>query len=381
MFIGREAEIGRITRALAQVAAGKPQAIFVTGEYGIGKSSLAGFIRFLAEKEYRLLGAHVFLGGATELEEVATRTVEAFVKAGAYDPTWTEAVRNGLAKYIGKQSLFGFDIHLEQLKADGPELAHGYLPLLQGLFGRTREHGTKGILLILDEINGITSNPRWSHFIKGLVDENALARPPLPLLLMVCGVQERLRDMIEQHRPVERIFDIAEIKPMDADEMKVFFTRAFASQGMNIKEEALSTLSYYGAGYPKIMHILGDAAFWIDKDGVVDEDDAFDAVLAAAEDVGRKFVDQQVLNALRSKDYRSILAKLAGSGFGLSFHKVDMTEGLSESERKKFNNFLQKMKKLGVLRGGDEAGTYVFNSRLVRLYIRFNAAEISHGQH
>ena len=44
-FIGRIDEIGRVTRSLSQVETGKPRAIFLTGEYGIGKSSLAGFMR------------------------------------------------------------------------------------------------------------------------------------------------------------------------------------------------------------------------------------------------------------------------------------------------------------------------------------------------
>jgi hypothetical protein len=303
--------------------------------------------------------------------------VESILKGGDYNATWTEATRAALAKYVGKQSLFGFSINLEALQTDGPNLSRGYLPLLGGVYQRTQELGTKGIALILDEINGITSNPPFSHFIKALVDENALARPPLPLLLMLCGVEERRREMIQNHQPVERIFDIAEIKPMDEAEMRSFFERAFASQDMTIDEEALRALIYYGAGYPKIMHILGDAAFWIDKDGKIDGEDALNAVLAAAEDVGRKFVDQQVLAALRSKDYRSILAKLARTEFDLTFHKSDLVKGLNESERKKFNNFLQKMKKLNVLKAGDEIGRYVFTSHLVRLYIRLNSAEIS----
>lgn len=377
LFVGREEEIGRITRALSQVALGKPQAVFVTGEYGIGKSSLAGFVRFLGEKEYHLFGVHVFLGGASTLEEVATKTVDAILKAGAYDPTWTEAARNALAKYVGKQGLFGFNINLEALQADGPTLSRGYLGLLNGVFQRTKEHGTKGIILILDEINGITENSQFAHFIKGLVDENALARPALPLLLMLCGVEDRRREMIQHHQPIERVFDIAEIKPMNDSEMRSFFERAFGSQEISVDADAMNIMMHYSAGYPKVMHIVGDAAFWIDKDGKISQSDALAAVLAAAEDVGRKFVDQQVLKALRSKDYRSILAKLAKTPFALSFTKSQIAEGLTDTERGKFNNFLQKMKRLGVLRAGDEMGEYVFNSRLVRLYILLNSAEIS----
>ena len=377
LFVGRENEIARITRALQQVAAGKPQAIFVTGEYGIGKSSFAGLIRFIAEKEYNIFGIHVFLGGASTVEELARKTVESILKSGAYDPTVSEAARNALAKYVGKQDLFGFSINLEALKADGPALMRGFLPLLEGVLERIKQRGTKGILLILDEINGITGNSEFAHFIKGMVDENALSQKPLPLLLMLCGVEERRREMIERHRPVERIFDIAEIEPMNSEEMRSFFTKSFQSESIELEQPALRMLMHYSAGYPKLMHILGDNAFWFDKDGRVDASDALAAVIAATEDVGRRFVDQQIVKALRSRDYRSILAKLGRSAFALSFHKSQISDGLTPTERAKFNNFLQKMKKMGVLRGGDDPGEYVFNDRLVRLYILLNSAEIS----
>jgi hypothetical protein len=53
----------------------------------------------------------------------------------------------------------------------------------------------------------------------------------------------------------------------------------------------MQLMTRYSAGFPKIMHLVGDAAFWSDQDGVVDEDDAFQAVMLAAEEVGRKYVE------------------------------------------------------------------------------------------
>jgi hypothetical protein len=378
-FVGREDEIERIKRALTQVSAGKPQAVYVSGEYGIGKSSFAGYVRFLAEKQYGLFGIHALIGGASTLEEVATKTVEAILSAGAFNPTWTEKVRNVLAKYAGEQSLFGFNVNLEALKADGPSLSQGYLSLLRDLYQRLQDQGTKGIVLILDEINGITGNPRFAHFIKGLVDENALSRTPLPLLLMLCGVEERRSEMIRHHPPIERIFDIAEIRTMNNGDMRDFFRSTFGSVEIAVDEDAMPILTHYSAGFPKIMHIIGDAAFWADKDGKISEADAVQAVFVAAQDVGRKFVDQQVITALRSKDYRSTLAKLVKTGLTSSFQKSEIVKGLTETERKKFSNFLQKMKKLKVLRAGDQMGEYIFNSQLVRLYILLNSATISKG--
>lgn len=223
-FIGRQNEIERILRAVKQVEYGKPQAIFLTGEYGIGKSSLAGFVRNYARIHNNILGIHVFLGGAKTNDDVATKTVEAVIKSQLYESSLTEKIGNFLSKYIGNQELFGININLEVLKTDGPSLAHGYLPFLNSLFKKVKDDGIKGIMLILDELNGITGNDQFAHFIKAIVDENALSPKPLPLLLMLCGVEERRRDMIRNHKPIERIFDIVELKTMSQSEMETFFT-------------------------------------------------------------------------------------------------------------------------------------------------------------
>src|SRR4030042_1129658 len=374
-FVGRINEGQRIARAIGQVELGKPQAIYLTGEYGIGKSSLAGYMKCVAERNNHILGIHVFLGGSETIDDLAAKTVETVIKMQIYGGTATEKIRNFLSKYIGKQELFGFSINLEALRADSPNISHGYLPFLRELLNRFKDDGIEGLMLILDEINGITNNKQFSHFIKGLVDENALSGNPLPLMLMLCGVQERRKEMIQHHQPVERIFDVVEIKPMSENEMEDFFTKTFNSVDVQVKEEAMTLLCHYSAGFPKIMHIIGDAVFWVDQDNSVDRDDALKGIVIAAEDIGKKFVDQQVINALRSKDYRSILTKLGKEEFGLSFQKSSIEKGLSEKEKSKFNNFLQRMKKLNVLKSGEERGEYIFNTLLVRLYILLNSLE------
>ncbi|MBI4727781.1 ATP-binding protein [candidate division TA06 bacterium] len=374
-FTGRLDKIEKISRAAKQVELGKPQAIFLTGEYGIGKSSLASYMRYYAERHNNLLGIHVLLGGTDTLEELATKTVEAVIKAQIYEPTFTEKVGDLLSKYIGKQEVFGFSVNFEALKADGLNLSKGYLPFLRDLLSRFKDVGTKGILLILDEINGITRNNKFAHFIKGLVDENAISKEPLPLLLMLCGVEERRKEMIGYHQPIERIFDIVEIEPMSNSDMRDFFARSFESVNMKINDDAMESLCHYSAGFPKIMHIIGDATYWLDKDNIIDKTDSFSGIFMAVEDVGRKFVDSQVLQALKSKDYHSILNKLVKRTTDLSFKKNEIIRDLSDNEKKKFNNFLQRMKRLKVVRSGLVQGDYIFNSRLVWLYIFLNTIQ------
>ena len=374
LFAGRAQQIDKIMlRGVGQVVAGKPVAMFVQGEYGIGKSSIAGYVQRRAETECALHGIHVTLGGAKDTSDMAQAIVEATLRSGAFDPRISQKIRQWLAKYIGKQELFGISFNLDALRNDAPNFSTplGMLGFLSEARDRLKDVGIQGIFLILDEINGITKNAEFAHFIKGLVDTNALAREPLPLLLMLCGVEERRREMIQKHEPVDRIFDIIEIEAMNREEMEQFFNNAFKSVSMEVETNAMQWLTDYSAGFPKIMHLIGDAAYWIDKDGVIDEPDAVQAVLSAADEIGKKHVDHQVYKALRSEDYHSILEKIAKSGgpASMNFKKADVAAQLTTLEKKKFNNFLQKMKKLNVLRSGDSSGEYVFNIRMVRLYI------------
>lgn len=376
LFAGRSKQIDHIMkRCVAQVAAGKPVTVFVQGEYGIGKSSIAGFVQWLAERQHGLHGIYAPLGAAESMEELGAAVLEATLRSGALDTGRTEKVRNWLARYIGEQTLFGVTVHAEALKKDAPSIASGLLAFLTEAYSRLKETGVKGVFLVLDEINGITANPKFAHLIKGLVDTNAMSPAPLPLLLMLCGVEERRREMIRHHPPVDRIFDVVDIEPMSTGEMTNFFTRAFDSVHVSVRPGASRLMTEYSAGFPKIMHLVGDAAFWLDQNDVIDEEDALQAVVIAADEVGRKYVDQQVYRALRSKDYRSILAKIAKTGLDMSFQRAEVAKDLTEPERRKFSNFLQKMKRLNVLQSGDVQGEYVFNLRMVRLYIWLNSLE------
>ena len=370
-FVGRAEQIHHIMeRGVRQVEAGKPIAMYVEGEYGIGKSSIAGFVQWLAEREHGLHSLYAPLGAAETLDDVGAAILEATLRSGAFNPRRSERVRSWLAKYIGAQSLFGVTLHADALKKDAPMIASGPLPFLKEVVDRLKDTGIKGVFLVLDEINGMTANPKFSHFIKGIVDTNAMSREPLPLLLMLCGVEERRRDMIRHYQPIDRIFDVIDIEPMSSEDMRAFFHKAFESVQMRVEPDAMNLLTEYSAGFPKIMHLVGDAAFWLDQDGVITKEDALQAVVSAADDVGKKYVDQQVYKALRSTDYHSILAKIAKMGpDDMSFRKSDVLSGLTDTEKKKLNNFLQKMKVLKVLKSGDVQGEYTFNVRMVRLYI------------
>ena len=65
MFVGRHEAIERLCGLVRTANRGKFRIGFITGERGIGKSSLASFVRRLCEREGIGTGCHVYLGGCT----------------------------------------------------------------------------------------------------------------------------------------------------------------------------------------------------------------------------------------------------------------------------------------------------------------------------
>ena len=53
----------------------------------------------------------------------------------------------------------------------------------------------------------------------------------------------------------------------------------------------------------------------------------------------------------------------------MNCQRGEVAKGLTEAELRKLDNFLRKMRKLNVIRPGDIPGEYVFNVRMVRVYI------------
>ncbi len=382
LFTGRQLEIDRILqRGVGQTELGKPTSFFVQGEYGIGKSSIARFTQTIAEQEHGLIGIYATLGGVKTLTDLATALLEATLRSGLYDPTWREQIQNWLAKYIGKRDLFGFSVNLEAIQTHAPKLASAsqILDFLREVVKRYKsvKKDGRGVFLVLDEINGIAAQPEFAQFLKSLIDTNAMQREAVPLLLMLCGTEERRKQIIERHAPTDRLFDVVDIHTMNQSEMEDFFHKAFDSVGIAIQPDAMEQMVRASAGFPKIMHSVGDSIFWELRGKTVTREVAVRGLIEASQEVGRKFVDAQVYAAIQSKDYQSILKKLANDLGPLrdEFTRKELAAKLNDTEKRKLDNFLQKLKKLNVIKSLDTPGRYQFRIKMVQTYLWLRSFE------
>jgi len=372
-FVGRLSEIEHLKHKSAIAVAGKLQVAFLAGERGIGKSSLASFVRFIAEREQNVLGLHTFLGGVSSLEEMARRVFDRLLKE-SIGKSWENKVKGFFGNHIKQVGLFGISVEFGAPERDLRRIVHDFAPALRNLIEQLRDQ-KKAILLVLDDINGLASSIEFANWLKSLVDEIATARQPLPLFLLLVGLEERRQSLVSLQPSLARVFDVVEIQTWSKGETEEFFQRAFSQVGVSVKQEALSLLSRFAGGLPVLAHEIGDATFKVDKDDKIDEKDAVNGVIAAADIVGRKHLEPKVYQAIRSERYRSILRKIATMPFDIRFKRSDLPARLNAEEKKVLDNFLRRMRKLDVIRPDPDGGrgAYRFGNHLHYLYFWLEA--------
>ncbi|HLC17158.1 MAG TPA: ATP-binding protein [Thermodesulfovibrionia bacterium] len=60
LFVGRTDNINEVRRFIKQTRSGRLEHIFLTGDRGIGKSSLASYLRYLAASQEEFIGIHTW---------------------------------------------------------------------------------------------------------------------------------------------------------------------------------------------------------------------------------------------------------------------------------------------------------------------------------
>lgn len=367
LFVGRKPQIEEVFNYINQTLSGKQENVFLIGDRGIGKSSMASYLRYSSEKGLDMVGVHVFLGGVTKVEDVVHKIFEEIIKVSK-GQSWFDPIRNFFGERVKEIGLFGASVSFSPKKDELQDLTRKFPEILNNLLKEIKKH-KKGLFIALDDINGLASNKKFANWYKSFADDIATNYEDFPVFMLLIGYPEN-RDHLFQIQPsLPRVFRIIEIEHLSDKEVSEFFTKAFGAVNTKIDKEALANLTRFSSGLPIMMHELGDATFWSSQNKIISEADAFVGILNAADSIGKKYLDPKVYRAIRSERYKSILRKIGG--VSRHFTKKDMEAKLSEQEKKVFHNFLKKMRELGIIEQDTdrERGAYKFVNDIYPVYI------------
>lgn len=374
-FIGRIREVERLRGMVNASTQGKFRIGFVSGERGIGKSSLASFVRHLSEHESQVAGCHVFLGGVEDLKEMLRRTFDRLLKE-SMDKPWHDQIRNFFGNHVRKVGLFGVTLELNLQDSDWSTLAHDFVPTVRRLLAEIKDQKC-ALFLILDDINGLAGSEAFANWLKSTVDEISTSQREMPLCILVVGLEERRQELVSKQPSLARVFELIDIAPWSDDEATDFYRNSFDSVGTKVADTEMHELVRFTGGLPVLAHEIGDAVWRTARGPTIDSREVREGILTAAEVIGRKLLQPQVFRAIRSERYHSILRKMSDPP-RMHFRRSELTERLSGNERKVMDNFLQRMKRLGALETDPEVkGGYRFPNLLHTLYFLMESQRIS----
>jgi len=374
-FVGRSYQINQIMRSIEQSCSGRQQNIFLVGERGVGKTSVASFVRHWAINDENVLGVHVFLGGVDNLKELVRRIFEAFVKSGQ-GKKWFEHVRGFFGDFIKDVGLFGVTVGFNPPQRDLTQLVRNFPQSLKKMISELKEE-VSSILIILDDLDTLSEVEEFANWYKSAVDEIATQFDAFPITFLLIGLPEIVDSLAQLQPSLPRIFRIIELSRLTDEEVEEFFHRTFESVGVKVDDDAMELFVKFSSGVPVIMQEIGDAAYWFDQDKHLEQDDALVATLSAAQQIGRKYLDPQVYRAIRSNNYRSILRKIGmrETPISRSFTRSGLAERLTEKEKNVLDNFLRRLRKLGVIELDREMGRgcYRFVNDIYPIYVYMEA--------
>ena len=371
-FTGRHSSIQKILRYYNNARNFDVQHFFLTGKKGIGKTSLAEFVKQYLEDNGNALGIYVSYKGQNSLEALVSSIFEAFlnnVEKGFFERSF-----ESLFGSIESIEFKGNKIRFRPGSETSRDLVGSFHYILNELMEEFEDYDA--IFLVIDDINGLSEQEEFVNWYKRFADTIEVDNSfELPLYILFAGYPEKFDNLVLEDLSFGRIFHYEEISSLEDSDVKEFFINAFESAGMTCKEDALELLVMFSQGSPLMMQHIGDAVFWQSDGDIITNKTAAIGVLYAANELGSKQIRPD-LNRIGSKHYMNILLKL-GKHQIYAFHKSELENILFDEESSVLGNFLAEMTKIGILNsaGVKNSGEYEFSNILYFTYFMIKANE------
>ena len=382
MFAGRLDEIQGISKLLFQTKNGNSSSFLITGERGIGKSSLLLFIDQIAKGKltvekgtiFNFLVVSISLEPNDTYKDVIYKLAREFNRELTQDEVIKTALKN-VWDFITNWEVMG--VKYNKIKDElGPEV------MLEELGEKiisvlTNIKNTKdGIYFFIDEADKPIKNPNIGSICKYLT-ERVQKKGINNFGIGIIGLPIVLDKIKENHESAVRIITPFTLRLLTNEEcgavIKLGLDEAKRKNGseVTITPEARSLIATFSEGYPHFIQQYSYSSFDIDKDNTIDDKDVVSGLTGengALHQLGEKYFDQMYYKEISSKNYRKILITMAlHESEYISKQQIIKGTGLPE---KMITNALNAFCRKGIIiRKKGTKGLYKISSRSFKAWI------------
>lgn len=371
-FSGRRTEVSLIVDSLYQLKHGKPTSTIITGDRGIGKSSLLNQAKELAQGDNTLPNRLDIDIGTSKFD---------FVIAwhdAAKDQGPREIVSGIMENLQGVVSavLSKFKIELNlggALKVSAREASSHDITAIVNQFcndistvaARAKEQGKDGVLIFIDELDRANPASGIATFFKLVVEK--LARDKVINVGFFCaGITGAIQNLEDDHASISRAFKDIPVPRLTAADSTEILRTGYGNVKCMFDDNVLTAIHKLSAGFPEPVHLLGSLTLSVDTDDHITLGDVEAAKIRALETL-RKNKLKAVLRSAGSGKYQEILRAMAdheGDDVPLAF--ISDRIGYPQNE---YSTNMRQLQNRNVIVQRDR-GVYSFVDPLLKEYIK-----------
>ena len=395
-FVGRLADLHRLKSALIQTSASKPVNFMITGERGIGKTSLLNYLKYAAEGRIQIEDAKLsFIVIDTDVNEDTTPLgLISKIQLGLENALGHhEAGRD----FLKKAWSFLQRVEAGGIKIDSAKMASDELLLDQFAYSLAEttaricsdSEGTTlwntkadGVLILIDEADNGGKSLQLGSFFK-LLGERLQRRGCARVMFGLAGLPELRKVLHNSHPSSLRMFDEIALNRLEESEINAVVDICLEEANEKnpkptaITDDGRKSLVLLSEGYPHFIQQFGYSSFAADTDDLIDRNDVLKGAFGgkgALAQIGDNYYRNDFYNKIQKESYRKVLRIMSEY----------RTEWVSKQDiRRKFkgrdsvlNNAIKALRDRKIIWSKEgQTGIYRLQHRGFALWIRYYTVE------
>ena len=313
LFAGRTPQLEDGASLLKQAAAGNARHGLITGDRGIGKSSLSSQIQGIARGD----AAYLALLDETDRIKFNFLTAEIVAERGEGPADIATGLLQELDRSRGKNLggiRFDWELDLKIIKgkfreATAPrDVTLGFVDAIEAV-AKSLDKRASGIVLVIDEIDRVATQQGVSTFLK-VATETMSARGLENVMFLAVGMVGVRELLADEHASTPRIFETIHVPTLSDVESMDIVAKALEPTAVTINGATNRLIAELSGGFPQPVHLIGSEAYEADTDWVIDNADLNKGIQSVVGVKAREEFDAQLLIAGSGRN-RQIVKSMA----------------------------------------------------------------------
>jgi Cdc6-like AAA superfamily ATPase len=315
-FEGRTNQLEEVVDSLFQTLNNNPTHSIITGERGIGKSSLLFQTQLLAQGNNKLTEKFDIDKGVDTFNFVT-----AWVDGGS-GQTLENLLENILKELQSKLKTFisgwtiefdlGGFVKLSQKESKDKSISDyvsEFITQIKKVNKEVEKKGKDGIIIFIDEFDKIPVESGLASFLK-LATEKMQREDIKNVIFFAAGIKGAVQMFEEEHASILRTLRDIPLNKFSEEDSNKILINGFEKVGHSYDAQILKMAFKFSAGFPEPIHLIGSELLAEDEDNQLSVDDFEKAKIKIISDVRKNSLENK-LKAAGIGKYQDILEAMA----------------------------------------------------------------------